>query len=126
MPGGEVVGGELGRDAAPAERQAGAEHRDRGGRAADRAQQIRQQAGQPETEQHEPDREPLGGVAGGARRRTQTRADHADDDRGDRDVLVAPGVLAQHSLTEEQEHDQAGGQCRLHHHQRGEQQRDHL
>lgn len=126
MSGGEVVGGELGRDAAPAECQTCAEHRHRRRRATDCAQQVGQQAGQAETEQHESDRQPLGGVPGGARWRAQTGADHADDDRGDRDVLVASGVLAEHPLPEEQQHDQARRQRRLNHHQRGEQQREHL
>ena len=33
-----------------------------------------------------------------ARRRDQRDADHADDDRRHREVLVAPGVLAEHPL----------------------------
>lgn len=126
MPGGEVVGGELGRDAAPAEREPRAEHRHRRGRAADSAQQVGQQTGQAETEQHEPDRQPLGGMARATRRGAQAGADHADDDCGDRDVLVAPGVLAEHALSQEQQHDQTGRERRLHHHQRGEQQCQHL
>ncbi len=126
MPRGEIVGGELGRDAAPAEREAGAEHRHRRRRAADRAQHIGQQARQAETQQHDADRQPLGGVAGAARGRAQARADHADHDRRHRDVLVASGVLAEHALPQEQQHDQAGGQRGLHHDQRREQQRQHL
>lgn len=126
MSGGEVVGGKLGRNTAPAERQTGAEHRHRRGRAADRAQQVGQQAGQAETEQHERDRQPLGGMAGATRRRAQARADHADDDSRDRNMLVAPGVLAEHPLSQEQQHDQAGGECGLHDDQRREQQGEHL
>ncbi len=98
VSGGEIVGGELRRDPAPAERETRAQHRDRRGRAADRAQQIGQQAREAEAEQHEADRQSLGGVAGAARRRAQAGADHADDDRADGDVLVAPGVLAEHPL----------------------------
>ena len=44
----------------------------------------------------------------------------------DRDVLVAPGVLAQHPLAQEHQHEQAGRERRLHHHQRRQQQRQHL
>ena len=44
------------------------------------------------------DRQPLGRVAGAARRRAQPGADHAEHDRRDRQVLVAPGVLAEHPL----------------------------
>jgi len=92
----------------------------------DCAQQVGQQAGQAETEQHERDRQPLRGVAGAARRRAQASADHAEHDRRDRDVLGASGVLAQHPLPQEQQHDQAGRERGLHHHQRREQQRQHL
>lgn len=65
-------------------------------------------------------------MARATRRGTQASADHADDDRGDRDVLVTPGVLAEHPLPKEQQHDQACRERWLHHHQRGEQQRQHL
>jgi len=41
-------------------------------------------------------------------------------------VLVTPGVLAEHPLAEKQQHDQAHRQRGLHHHQRREQQREHL
>jgi len=65
-------------------------------------------------------------VARAARRRAQPRADHADHDRRHRDVLVGAGVLAKHPLAEEHQHEQAGRERRLHHHERREQQRDHL
>ncbi len=60
------------------------------------------------------------------RRGTQARADHTDDDRHDRNVLVTAGVLAEHPLSQEQQHDQSGRERRLHHHQRSEQQREDL
>ncbi len=41
-------------------------------------------------------------------------------------MLVAPGVLAEHPLSQEQQHDQAGGECGLHDDQRREQQGEHL
>jgi len=64
------------------------------------------------------------GVA--ARRSAKPRSDHADHDRRHRQVLGASGVLAEHSLAEEDEHQQAGGQRGLYDHQRREQQRNHL
>jgi len=122
----EIVGGELGRDTAPAEREAGADDRHRRGRAFEGAQQVREQARQRQDEQHERDRQVLGGVACAAWRRAQTRADHPDHDRRHRDVLVPAGVLAEHPLSQEDQHEQAGGERGLHDHQRREQQRDHL
>jgi len=92
----------------------------------DRAQHVGQQAGDSEAEQHERDRQPLGGMAGATRWRAQAGADHADHDRRHGDVLVAPGVLAEHTLSQEQQHDQTHRQSRLHHNQRREQQREHL
>jgi len=122
----EIVGGELGRHAAPAEREAGADDGHRGGRAAKGAQQVGEQARSGQDDEHEQDRQPLGGVTRAARRRAQSRADHADHDRRHRDVLVAAGVLAEHALTHEHQHEQARGERGLHHDQWGEQQRDHL
>ena len=61
-----------------------------------------------------------------ARRRGQAGADHAEHDRRHRQVLVAPGVLAEHALAEEHQHEQAGRERRLHDDQRSEQQRDDL
>ena len=61
-----------------------------------------------------------------ARRRAQRGADHAEHDRAHRHVLVAPGVLAEHPLGEEQQHQQARRERRLHDHQRRQQQRDDL
>jgi hypothetical protein len=122
----EVVGGDLGRDSAPAEGEARAEHRYRRRRAVDCAQQVGQQARQAEAEEHDQDRQPLAGMARAARGRAQARADHPDHDRRHRDVLVASGVLAEHPLSQEQQHEQAGGQGGLNHDQRREQQREHL
>lgn len=65
-------------------------------------------------------------MAGVARRRGQPGADDADNDRRHREVLRAPGVLVEHALREEHQHEQAGGQRRLHDDQRREQQRDDL
>jgi hypothetical protein len=39
---------------------------------------------------------------------------------------VAPGVLAEHPLSQEHQHEQAGGERGLHYDQRREQQREHL
>jgi len=90
------------------------------------AQQVGKQACHGQAEEHEHDRQALGGMARAARRRAQARADHANHDRRHRDVLVASGVLAEHPLTQEHQYEQAGGERRLHHDQRREQQRDHL
>ncbi len=68
----------------------------------------------------------LGADARRARRREQPGADHAEHDRDHRDVLGAPGVLAEHPLREEHEHEQAAGERRLHDDQRSEQQGDDL
>lgn len=65
-------------------------------------------------------------MTGGARRRREARADHADHDRPHREVLLAPGVLVQHPLSEQHQHEQAGGERGLHDHQRREQQGDDL
>ena len=122
----EIVRGELGRDAAPAEREAGADDRHRGGRAAQRPQQVGQQTRGGEDEEHDQDRQALGGVTGAAWWRAQSRSDHADHDRRHREVLVPAGVLTEHSLSHEHQHKQAGGERGLHDDQRREQQRDHL
>ncbi len=123
---GEVVGGELRRHAAPAAREARAENRQPAGRAPERAQQIRRQARQRQRQQHQRDRQVPAGFVCGARRRAQTRADHADDDRERRQVLAATRVLAEHAPPDVQEHQQTRRQRRLHHHQRRQQQRQHL
>jgi len=120
----EVIGGELRRDAAPGEREPGPDHRHRGGRVAQRAQQVGQQAGAAEAQQHERDREPLRGVARAARGSGQRHADHADRDGQHARVLVAPGALAEHALPEQHQHEQARGERRLHDHQ-GSQQQGH-
>lgn len=56
----------------------------------------------------------------------QARPDHADHDRAHRQVLVSPGVLAQHPLAEEHQHEQARGERRLNDYERCQQQRDQL
>ncbi len=65
-------------------------------------------------------------MPGCARRREQAGADHADHDRDHREVLVAPGVLAEHSLCEEHQHEQPAGERRLHDDERRQQQSDDL
>ena len=47
-------------------------------------------------------------------------AGDADDDREHRKVLPSSGTLAEHTLTEEQQHEQADGHGRLHDHQRNQ------
>jgi hypothetical protein len=124
---GEVVGGELGGHPAPGEGKPRADHRHRRGRAAtERAQQIGQHADRRQPGEHDRDHEISGGVRRVERGSRQAGADHADQDCADRQVLVAPGALAEHPLGEEHQHQQAGGQRRLHDHQRGQQQREHL
>ena len=94
-----------------------------------RARAARRAAGSatPSADQHERDRQSLRGVVGAARRRAQRRADHADArSRAIAHVLVAPGVLAEHPLAEEQQHEQAHRERRLHDHQRRQQQRHDL
>jgi len=126
VAGGEVVGGELGSDPAPAERQARAEHCHLRVGAPERAQQVGQQARQRQADEHQRDRQVLRGVRGAARGGEQAGAHDADHDRRHRHVLVAARVLAQHPLGQEQQHQQARRERRLHDHQRGEQQREHL
>ncbi len=91
-----------------------------------RPQQVGQQACECQDDEHDQDRQVLGCVPGGARRRAQPRADHADHDRRHRDVLVGARVLAEHPLPHEHQHEQAGGERGLHDDQRREQQREHL
>ena len=122
----EVVGGELRRDTAPAAGEAGADHRQCRRRTRQQPQRVREQAREGEAEQHERDREILRAVAGRSRRRGHACADHADHDRGHREVLAPSGVLAEHSLREEHQHEQPGGERRLHDDERSEQQRDYL
>ncbi len=122
----EIVGGELGRNAAPAAREAGAHHRHLRDRVPESPQDVGEQAGKRKTQQHQRDRQLLPGLAALTRRRAQSRADDPDDDREHRQVLVASRVLAEHALAEEQQHQQARGERRLHHHQRGQHQRDDL
>ncbi len=89
-------------------------------------QRIREQRGNRQPGEHDRDRKGLRAVAGVAGRRRHARSDHADHDCRHRHVLGAPGVLVQHALREEHQHEQPGGQRRLDDHQRREQQRDDL
>jgi hypothetical protein len=122
----EVIGCELRRHATPAERQSGADHRHDRARAPKRAQQVREHARQGECHEHDRDRQRLARVMRVARRGSQGSAEHAEHDRRHRDVLVAPGVLPEHALSDHQQHQQARGERGLHDHQRRQQQRDDL
>jgi hypothetical protein len=77
-------------------------------------------------QQHERDRQLLGGVRGRARRREQARADNPEHDRAHREVLVASGVLSEHPLGDEHQHQQARRQRRLDDDERREQERHDL
>ncbi len=125
MPAREVVGRELRRDAAPRERQARAGHRRDRDAAAERAQHVGKHARHSQTNQHQRDRELLGGVRRAWRRR-QRGAEHADQDRAHRQVLVAACALPEQTLADQHQHEQARRQRGLHHDQRREQQREHL
>jgi len=59
MPLGEIVGSKLCRHPAPTEGQARADHRHDRGRAREQAQQVWQQAREPEADKHERDRQLL-------------------------------------------------------------------
>jgi hypothetical protein len=122
----EVIGCELRRHATPAERQPGADHRHDRAWAPKRAQQVWEHAGQRERYKHDRDRQRLARVMRVARRGSQGSAEDAEHDRRHRDVLVAPGVLSEHALSDEQQHQQARGERGLHDHQGREQQREHL
>jgi hypothetical protein len=58
--------------------------------------------------------------------RRERNAGDADHDRSHREVLDATSSLAEQALPHEHEHQQAGGERRLHDDQRREDQRDHL
>ena len=91
-----------------------------------RAQQIGQQRRQAQPDEHDRDRQVLRAVSRHAWGGRQARPDHADHDRPHREVLVSPGVLVQHPLAEEHQHEQARGERRLNDHERCQQQRDQL
>jgi hypothetical protein len=122
----QIVGGKLRRDTTPAEGKACADHRDDRARSPQRSKQVGQHAGEAKADEHDRDRQGLARVVGIARRRRQGGADDPEHDRGHRDVLVAAGVLAQHALPDEQQHQQAGSQCRLHDDQWRQQQSHNL
>ncbi len=126
MPMREVISGELGGDPAPCKGEACAEHCHRRGGAVHDAQQVWQQACHPKADKHERDRQLLGGVSGAARGGGQAGANDADHDCGHREVLVASSMLAEHSLSDEQQHKQAKCECRLHYNQWRQHQRENL
>jgi hypothetical protein len=121
----DVVGGELGGDPAPGEREPGADHRDRWRRTAGDADQVGADGHRAQRDQHERDRL-VAGVGGGVRGCGKRRAEHPEHDRCDRDVLAAARVLVQQPPAEPQQHDQPGRERRLHDHQRHQQQRRQL
>jgi len=123
---GDVVRGELGRHPAPAERQTCADHRHLSLLTAEHAQQVGKQARHAQADQHQRDGQLLGGMRGAARGGEQARAHHPQHDRAHCHVLVAPRVLAEHPLGQEQQHQQAHRQGWLHHHQRSQQERHNL
>lgn len=90
------------------------------------AQQIWQQADERESAKDEIE---IGaacdGVVGLARRRDRDARDPEHDCRH-RDVLVAARGLAEHPLAHEHQHEQPGGERRLHDDQRRVSQREHL
>lgn len=92
---------------------------------AEGAEEVGQQAGGAQSDQHERDRE-IAGVSGRAGGRRERGPEHAEDDRGNRKVLFATGVLAEHALCEEHEEHEACGQRRLDDDERCEQQREQL
>lgn len=58
--------------------------------------------------------------------RRERDAGNADHDRRHCEVLEPTRSLAEQTLAHEHQHEQAGGERRLHDHQRREDQRDHL
>jgi hypothetical protein len=121
----DVVGRELRREAAPGEAEARSDHRDRRHAPPGRGQQVRSHREDAEPHEHERQHEVVG-VRGAAFRRGQRDPHHTHDDREHREVLAPAGMLVEHPLRREHEHDQARGERRLDHHERGEQQRDDL
>jgi len=122
---GEVVGGQLCGHAAPGEGEAGAEHRHRGRGPAEAQQRVGQQARQRKQHEHDRERGPAG-VRVAARGRAQPGADDAQHDRADGQVLARAGALAEHALAHHHQHRQAERQRRLHDHQGGEAEGQHL
>ncbi len=53
-------------------------------------------------------------------------AEDTEHDRPHGEVLAPSSVLVEHTLAEEQQHEQANGHCWLHDHERHQQQRHHL
>jgi hypothetical protein len=121
----DVVRGELGSDAAPREREPRADHRDRRRAPAERAQDVGQGAEHAEADEHERDVQAVG-VRAAAGRCAHRDADHTHDDHEHRQVLAPAGVLAEHPLSREHEHDESRRERGLHDDEGSEQQRDHL
>jgi len=95
-------------------------------RATDGAKEVGHEARQPQADQNQRDRQRFHAGARAARRGEERRAHDADDDRAHRDVLVAAGVLVEHPLGQEHQHEQAKREGGLDYDQRGEHQRHHL
>jgi len=122
---GEVVGEQLRRHAAPGKAKSRRDHRQRGRGTAHAVDDVGRDCQEAEPDEHERDGQVVG-VGTRARGRAQRRAGHAEHDRAHRNVLAPAGVLAQHALAEEQQHEQAHGHRRLDHDERCQQQRHHL
>lgn len=122
---GQGVGGELGGHATPGEAEPGADHRHRGDRAPQEPKRVGEQGEDSEADQRERERE-RSRAARVAVRRGQCCPEHAHDDGRHGQHLAAAGMLAEHPLSEDHEHEQTGRQCGLHHHERSEQQRRYL
>jgi len=121
----DVIGGELGCDAAPRERQPCPDHRHGRRRAAHEAHYVRQHRQQAEPDERECDRL-VTDVRGRVRWRGERRAEHPEHDGRNRHVLVPACALSEHPLADEHQHEQAGRERRLHDHQRGQQERENL
>jgi hypothetical protein len=121
----EVVGEELRGDPAPGEPEPRPNHRQRCGRPAHAVDGVREQCQR--TQPHENERHgEVVCVRAAACWRAQRGTRHAEHDRAHGEVLTPAGVLAEHALAEEQQHEQAGGQRWLDHHERGQQERQYL
>jgi len=109
MVGREVIGRELCRHAAPAERYAGADHCHDRPLAPKRTQDVRQHARHAERDQHKRDRQRLPTMVDMARRSRQCGAHHAHHDCRHGNVLVASRRLAKHALGDQQQYQQPSG-----------------
>jgi hypothetical protein len=121
----DVVRRELRREAAPREAEARSDHRDRRHAPPGRGEQVRSHREDAEPHEHERQHEVVG-VRGAAFGGGQRDPHDAHDDREHREVLAPAGVLVEHPLRGEHEHDQARGERRLDDYERSEQERDDL